>query len=111
MFIKSNKGLTDVSGCHIKLDHTPAHNDPVTDFSINERCDLVIEDFRHKYLKGKKGSLSTAKFTLATFKDKRSAEWAYSNIINAVREGESYVDITTDESDDQNEGKTPEEPQ
>ena len=86
--IETNDEIIDVSGCLIKIEtHGPMM--PYDNFS--ESHNLVAEDFR-----------TDQKVIIAQFVDKKWAESAYEKIKDALKNNESYVNITNCESDDQN---------
>ena len=96
--IKSNKGITDVSGYHIKLVHNEAHT--VHNVTIDESWTLNVECFR-----------TETKFVLSKFSHQKPANNAYNKISNALKNNKHYVDITDSEKTDKYLSENPSEDQ
>ena len=83
--INCAKGLIDATGCKIQVTEIEGYTSVSGDISVpGDGYNLKITSLDKE---------KNVNFVISQFPDKRKAEWVYTYIANAVREGEKCVDI------------------
>ena len=86
IIINCAKGLIDATGCRIYIAEAESYTSVSGDLAVQgDGYNLKITSLDKE---------KNVDFVIALFPDKQKAEFVYRDIVNAVRDGKKYVDIT-----------------